>query len=253
MKRLGALVVLGCGGEVATTARQLPEILVSAKKNDTSSVDACEALPSPQDRGWCVAQVVDLITVPWNPSAACARVEDPIWRGECYFVVAEDAVNRGDLDAGIAACALAGALATDCARHLWEAQQIRDKGRIEEHRQAIAAGVPGSGPSLDSAEAPLAERVQVVRGQEFVNADQVDVSPCGAALDPDGCVQAAVGVLERRWRRALDDRALRETVCRSGQVPADHPRLRWAPHPSLDAAVATVMRDACVGTLAPRG
>ncbi len=187
-----------------------------ASSDPSAALASCTALADPADRGQCVTIAASHTHDP----ATCDSLAAGFWQDECRFVVAEGVLARGDAARARELCAQAGALAQDCARHVWKRAQAEGTG----------ASLP-----VPAHQDPLRERL---RGLQPMST---------SACDGDAACEAlAVEILLRRWDRDASDPALLAALCADdpSRLP---PRLRWDPTaPALVTAMAVRRRSACL-------
>lgn len=228
------LLLLACTTNPAQSeGARFADALRSAGTAPDAAVTACEGLDTL--RGECLTAVaaVQAGSIGVDAGELCARVAPGVWRDECHFEVAEQALHAAPADRA-AQCAQAGSFAPRCRLHLWNevAQDLLQAGALPEAVEAFRTHVDWVPDEEDIAWAAFWEAQLSPRGHQgpahydlatceaLLPRDQRDcrrgievafrrasqLTPCGETLSyaPDDGLRRWV---ERREKRCSDPRA----------------------------------------------
>lgn len=83
----------------------------------------CDQEKIPELQITCKVQLASILAETSNKFSAsevCTTIENPTWRGECFFRVGEELGNKGDVADGLQVCALAEPFIQNCMTHtIW--------------------------------------------------------------------------------------------------------------------------------------
>lgn len=193
---------------------------------------ACAAIQRADLRDDCQAAAAEALASS-QPEAAqqlCASIRDGLLADECWFMVAEHTSQPG-------LCEKAGRFRGDCALHLFQ-QAVARLDPQSPLDPRIAGLVAGAGFE-EGAPQPLTVVFRHALGAQAV----LDVGPCADSIDPTWCVRAGEGLLHDRMNHARDRRLVTAAWCEGDRAAVES--LRYAPHPTLDAAVARRLPELC--------
>lgn len=254
------IAAVACGGAPQPASDRARYLAVVSDKDSPAGelLAACEPIGDPVLSGDCALHVVmtEARRPAGQPGALCARVPEGLWRAECWFVTAEHARKRQDVETAAAACGQAGPFAADCAQHLWQG---------EVHRLIHRAGAGAFAQKLPAARKIHARWSALFEGMDELGSfDQrfwakfyqngfegqgsfVDLDACDVLGDDDAarCVDAGVEMYLRelgprmdQWRLDLCAESAWTSASLARYVPA-------RPDPRLDAALDGLRSERC--------
>lgn len=151
--------------------------------------------------GECLAAIVEDAPDGENQ---CAGIEDPMWRDECWFMVAEHALHEGDLEAGYQRCQRAGSFQEQCLSHCWYQQAERVQA-AEEGEAALHAYLrtwEDHHPGVDAGAKHLFWEKYFEVALNGTSTAPLDIAWCEVIdLETAVCEQAMRSSLERALRR----------------------------------------------------
>jgi len=98
------------------------QVIAELKAEPETAMSRCDGLSDAGTRGDCQLLVARrAVRGPSSvPTEWCDRVNEGLWRHECFFEAAETLRRRGRSEDAAAACLLSGDFVNDCAQHLWQ-------------------------------------------------------------------------------------------------------------------------------------
>lgn len=106
-----------------------------ASTDAAAAAERCRA-SGPRYADECLAQAA--FEAPGSSGEAlCEAIVDAFWRDECWFLVAEAAVTRGETERAVERCSAAGRYQDNCVTHLW---RLHAATLLRLHPPAEAAG-----------------------------------------------------------------------------------------------------------------
>ena len=191
------------------------------------------------------------------PETHCERIEEGMWRSECWFLAAE-AWSEEDPARAAALCDKSGSFADHCSQHLWQ-QAIR---RLTWYRgsDAFASELPDAQRIFDAWAPHLAEKFDFEvrlwrRFYEggFERSGRIELSKCAAVEGEHRlrCRAAGATLYARRIQeirhisRAMAELCAVHAPTSAAATATGVPELSVEPAPELDAVIASAIEDIC--------
>lgn len=152
---LALALLLGCAEEAGPDP-------IAAALAPGQDLAACDALAFPDMVTPCRLEIANREAAAGavgRADAACAGIQEPTWKQECWFQVGEALARRGQREPALRRCARAGPFVEPCISHLAWGQQ----GQVAGEDPAEAARLYRSQAWAGLADLPEAERAASVR------------------------------------------------------------------------------------------
>jgi hypothetical protein len=249
-----ALLALGCVGGPTDRARYATLIADDAVPIQ-DGLRACDALGDVGLRGDCRLAMLAKADAAGatNLERWCPDFEPGVFRGECWFVVAENRSRRGRTQSAVTACLSAAPFVDDCAQHLWQ----RDLHELIHGRGPGAfLEVLPQARALHDRWAPLLAQKTDFEGRFWSRYYQngfegvglrLDLAACDRlhAQDAMLCVSAARSLLARELGPQLDRRGADPCAWTDRSSSAVSAVWEMVPDPRLDDVVASQVAVLC--------
>ena len=174
--------------------------------------------------------------------ALCDRVQVPVWRDECRFLLVDAALEHRPAAEAASGCRRAGRFAASCLMHAWQAHARVCRDEASDLEQAAAAFEPSLGwaDGVLVVDEPLRDSFwNLFFGVWVDSLEQVDMRTCDGVEGSLGrrCQRAQPGTLQRALNRAERRGLDRDLLCSGGPLPdrvAQSTGVSFVPHPHLD-------------------
>ncbi len=130
-KGLFILLLLGSCGTVPGD-RDLYIRALDENTSDQQALDACQSISHQKEAGECLASVVRQRES--LAGDACRLIQDPSWRQECHFLVAERLAASGRRWDALVSCGRAGRFLDECLYHVWT-RELQELVKLDWNRQ----------------------------------------------------------------------------------------------------------------------
>jgi hypothetical protein len=235
-----------------TAPQRFEEALRLAPKDQGKASTLCDTLTAGEGAGMCLLAVSESAN---DRRAACLRIAEATWRGECWFEIAESDGEGGRWDDAIDACGNATPYESDCARHLWWRARLASaatpalRAALDARFEGALAEIDAEDPDLIANAAIMAAEGATLTGgpdglqwrARFRASRTISTAACPAG--DTLCVGAARKVYRGRWDNALDRQpAFLATLCAGGPWTV---RLDPGGDPALLATVAELQAERC--------
>lgn len=230
-----------------------------ATLDPAAASNTCASL-APKAAGECLALLAGQVAPEDRDAASgiCGRVDDPLWAGECWFLVAEATAAAQGPAAAVDTCARAGQFARNCLGHLWlDAATRAHLAHPDDPVAAWAAYAPTASWLPPGDDPAPARRHQGTFFDARFNPTgaggeppALDAAWC-AAFDAEqvrACRQAAVETLQRQLNRAAAQGVDMAVLCSDAPLPE---RVRaatgihWRPDDAMDRRAAQLVSRSC--------
>lgn len=255
----------GCsdGGSLeAGTVRADVQALVEAAESPQleQALSACRSISDAASRALCVADLPRRFDSesPGALQAACSTIDHEVWRGECFFFVAETLAAKRNMAPAIRACANADPYTANCVMHLW-AEQGRHLVRTEKDLQAAVEAFEQALSWAERAElradARLMRDAWVQFFQEVLKGrDPIDTAPCEPLGEDarDSCTAAARRLLVRNLNgrvRRMEPAEIEAVCAQAGSLSTAEVTallgVRYESTTDLEATAARLLKRFC--------
>lgn len=158
-----AVVWAACGEPTPPSPGQIWRSALAPNLGIDGALTGCAKLPDPTDQGACA---IDAMFVHNSFTAAhCQPLPPSLWRGECFFLVAERSQTASSAERW-AMCAHTGQLEGHCARHVY-GPAARATAQLPMTTDHVVAQAQRTADELQRSSAPLWGRYGLSYWTEF--------------------------------------------------------------------------------------